>query len=216
MAEEIILYGQKYELAPLDPDELKIFDEEFQMLLNVNGSVERLILTEMKDTIRECLQAIKFALGKPTFKGLTPGDTELGWTFIRPGHVKTADTPRTDWEISLTAGYQDWLYGPAGQPFLMAEEAGLIWLYSKSYAAEPAASELKVKTGRVELVPFDIRSMWLRDNANRVYVYPHPIILVMPKTELYARLCADWAKTDVIAPGGFTVGLGRYLKKETY
>ncbi|GAI20712.1 unnamed protein product, partial [marine sediment metagenome] len=64
MAQEAVkLYGQTYNLSPLDAAELKIFNDQFIRLLGSTDSVHRRILMERREAILNGIMAIKYKLG---------------------------------------------------------------------------------------------------------------------------------------------------------
>jgi hypothetical protein len=210
------IYGIKLPETQLTTEELDIFHRQIRQLVGTVDSVERRIILDNIETIIAGIQAIKHKLNNPYFAGLNPHDAEIGMSLIRPGHVKSEDKPRTNWSIKLNEGYQDWLFGAPGQPFIVGDDHGIIALYIKSFAVEPKISEMIIKFGRIELIPIDVRSIVFGDNENHVKITPIPPILVMPKEGLHIRISADKAGNDELALGGITAGLGRYLRKESY
>ena len=84
------LYGTDYALADLDDTEQTIFDAQFGTLINVDSSVERELYQDRRSTIINGIRAIKHDQENIAFRGLNPSDTELGFGFIRPTHVKVS------------------------------------------------------------------------------------------------------------------------------
>jgi len=206
-----IVFGvEEYNRAALSREELGLFKAEFDTLFNVTDSIEKRMLQERFDTIQACTEAIKFALDSKPFKGIAPADTEIGWSRIRPEHFGM-----TNWKVSLTAGWQDWL-GSWTSPYTVPDDVGFIILGFKSYSATPKLAAVHVKVGRQEFVPIDVRFIKAKDNPNGVAIAPIPTLILVPKVEVAIRFQSDETADDEIEPVGIAVGLGRYLKKESY
>lgn len=226
MSEKFELYGRTYDLAPLDEIEMAYFNQQFETLFGVDDSIERRIMMDRKDMVITAIRAVKAAIvSKPTFRGLNPGDTELGFSPIRPVHVKRAGLLRSTWEHAVTVdadrtadSWADWLVSTgAGVGYTLDKRMGQVILYLKSFVSPtPFVSAVKFKVGRTELVPFPLRSIKLGDNEHDVAIYPVPTVFVMPGVDsLYVDLLADKSGTEELALGGLTIGLGAFLKETT-
>lgn len=211
------LYGTDYSLADLDDTEQAIFDAQFGTLLNVDSSVERQLLEDRRSTIINGIRAIKYDQENPTFKGLNPSDSELGFGMIRPTHVKVSGTQLTVWGTSVTTSWADWLgSASSGVGYAISANTGLILLGLKSLTSpQPFLSEVNIKVGRTQLIPIDVRSLQVGDNVNNVAIIPLPTVYAKKREEFLIRIRGDVAGTDYIIPLGFTVGLGAFLKAET-
>lgn len=214
---KVNLYGTDFKLAELDDNEQEVFDSQYKTLIGTTDSVERLILEERRATVINGIRAIKYDLDDPAFAGLNPSDSELGFGFIRPTHVKVTGTQLTAWGTSVTTSWAQWLgSATAGTGYAISADAGMVLLYLKSLTSpQPFLSAINLKIGRTQLVPIDVRSLQIGDNVNGVAIYPIPTIYAIARQELLIRIIADVAGTDYIVPGGFTVALGKFLKSET-
>jgi len=219
LSQKFELYGRQYGLAPLDETEMAYFNQQFETLFGTDDSVERQIMTDRKSMVLTAIRAVKAAIAtKPSFRGLNPGDTELGFSPIRPIHVKRGDgvgAVRATWDHDVSAEtWADWLCSSTGNKgYVLDRRMGQVILYLKSFKVSPLASEVQFKIGRTQLVPFPFRSIKLGDNVHNVAVYPVPTMFVMPGTdELFADLYADRGGTAELALGGLTIGLGAFLK----
>ncbi len=221
MSEKFELYGRQYDLANLDETEMAYFNQQFEALFGTDDSIERRIMMDRKDMVITAIRAVKAAItSHPTFRGLNPGDTELGFSPIRPIHTKRGDgvgAIRNTWEHVVTAEtWADWLCSSTGNTgYTLDKRMGQVILYLKSFVSpKPYAAAVKFKIGRTELVPFPFRSIRLGDNEHGVAIYPVPTMFVMPGVDaLFADLYADKSGTAEIALGGLTIGLGAFLKE---
>jgi len=214
---EVMLYQTRYKLADLDETEQEIFDTQFATLINSNSAVERELYEDRRQTIINGIRAIKHDQENPAFRGLNPADSELGFGFIRPTHVKVSGSQLTVWGTSVTTSWADWLgSASSGVGYAISANAGLIHVGFKSLTSpQPFLSEVNIKIGRTQLVPICVRSLQIGDNKNQVAVYPTPTVYALKREEFLVRIRGDVAGTDYIIPMGFTVGLGRFLKSET-
>jgi len=223
MPEKFRLYDKDYELADLDATEMAYFDSQLQTLFGTDDSVERQLIMDRRELILLAVRAVKQAISShPTFRGIYAGDTELGFSPIRPVHTKRGDgvgAIRDTWDHAVTAEtWADWLCSStANTGYLLDKRMGQIILYLKSYTSPvPYVSEVQFKIGRTQFLPFDFRSIRLGDNKHNIAVYPLPTMFVMPSTdELFADLYADVTGTENLALGGLTIGLGAFLKNTT-
>jgi len=209
---DVIEFGiETYKRARLTDEERKILEAEFATLFNVDDSMEKKMLKARLDTIIAGLEAVKFALDNKPFRGVLPADTEIGWGRIRPEHLG-----KSNWKVSIaSAGWTDWL-GTWTSPYTVHEDVGFIVIGFKSYSASPKLAAVHAKIGRQEMVPIDVRFIKAKDNPNNVAVASIPTLILMPKVEASIRLQFDETGEDEVEPIGVAVGLGRFLKKETY
>lgn len=215
---DITMYGSKLTLASLDSDEQEILEDNFNKLLSTTDSQVRRIFEERVDTIVAGVMAIKEKLNRRKFRGMNPGDAEIGFGFIRPEFVKDTGAIINDWNVTLTgmATWDTWLSATgdaAGEP--LSEDHGLIITHLVSQVTpEPFIRAVHFQIGRVNLIPEDISDIILGDNENGVAVFPVPTKIVLPEDELRLDLTGH-AGTEYLKLGGLVVGLGRLLKAET-
>lgn len=217
MSEKFELYGRQYDLADLDDIEMAYFNQQFETLFGTDDSVERALMRDRKDMVITAIRAVKAAIsGRPAFRGLNPGDTELGFSPIRPVHVKRHGSIYATWDHTVSAEtWTDWLASStSGSGYTLDKRMGQVILGIKSFQSpEPLISEAHFKIGRTDLVPTTLRSIRLGDNKHNVAIYPLPTMFVMPAVdELYAEVFCDKAGTMKAAPLGLTIGLGAFIK----
>lgn len=215
---EINLYGQKYTMAALDADEQAVLEDNYNKLLGTADSQIRRILEERADTIVAGIMAIKEKLDSRKFRGMNPGDMEIGFGFIRPEFVKDTNTIINDWNVTLTGmgTWDTWLSG-AGDTggFQLSEDHGLIITHLVSQVSPvPFVRSVHFKIGRIDLIPEEVSDIILGDNTNQISVFPIPTKIVLPEDEFMLTLTGH-AGTEYLKLGGLVVGLGRLLKAET-
>ena len=210
---DVTLYGTKYVLSTLDDVEQEIFDDQYTKLIGANTSVERELFEDRRGTIINAIRAVKYNLNEVAFRGLNPSDTELGFGFIRPTHVKvTTNTQLLVWGTAVTTSWADWLSTSSLTGFALSADSGMVIIGFKSLTSpQPFISEINIKIGRIQLVPFDVRSIQIGDNKNNVAFCPIPTVYALPRDELLIRIRGDVAGTDYIIPLGFTIAKGKFL-----
>ena len=215
------LYDRTYNLAALDTTEMTYFNNAFSTILGTHDSVERQILMDRQSMVLTAVQAVKAAVypANPNFRGLEPGDMELGMAEIRPVHTKIGNgSPQPIWDFTISpATWTDWLVATGGGVgYTLDKRFGQLILYAKSFDTPvPLASELWFKIGRTQLMPMDIRNIQLLDNVNNTPVFPLPSMLVLPSVDqLYAQMWSDYGGVSRLGIGGLTIGLGAFLKSQ--
>lgn len=218
---DIVLYGQSVQMSPLDREEQEVFEAQFDKLMGMNDSVERELLQDRKDVVLAGIKAIKYKMNGPRFTGWNPADNELGWSAIRPPHVRVNNLIITNWaQVFAVAGvWQRWLDGGAATtPYTAPYACGqiIVGMMSVPYltSVQPLISAARWEIDRQVLVPFDLRPIALGDNARQVPIYPHPTVLILPRSSVICRTVAEIAGTDYVRPVGLSVGLGKFLKLE--
>lgn len=222
---ELTLYAQKFSLAPLDTEEQALFEDNFNKLLSTTDSQVRRILEERVDTIVAGVMAIKEKLNRRKFRGMNPGDAEIGFGFIRPGYTRVGGnatgSERVNWAVTFAAigTWVGYLNGAAlpntTTPFSMSEDHGLIITHLVSQVSPtPFIREVHFHIGRVDLIPEDVSDILIGDNANQVAVFPIPTKIILPEDELLVIANGE-AGTEQLKLGGLVVGLGRLLKLDT-
>ncbi len=238
------IYGVEYNLTPLDGEEFSYFVESFLNVLNSVSSIERAIYVQRARYVMGLIGLVKMSgAGGATnarFKGFNPADNELGIQLIRPGHVGLATAiagityNNWIWGPGAAGGggaafpnahavgvsnWNNWI-GTLAAPFRMGGalgSAGLIYMALVSNDGAPITSEVRDQIGqRADLNPVDVRRLAIFDNENQTQVYPIPTGIVPPRIGLFKELNLDRSGETEIALGGFTVGLGRYLRWRTY
>jgi len=218
---EISLYGQKFSLAPLDAEERIILEDNYNNLLSTTDSQVRKIFEERADTIVAGIMAIKEKLNRRKFRGMNPGDAEIGFGFIRPGYTKSGGNTglfnRADWSVTFNVvgtwvAYLDG--GSLTTPFPLTEDHGLIITHLVSQVSpNPFVRAVHFEIGRINLIPEDVSDIMIADNTNQVAVFPIPTKVVLPEDELLIRVTGE-VETEELKLGGLVVGLGRLLKAE--
>ena len=215
-AQTITLFDTQYTLAPMNDNELSIFNAQFPTLFGVPDSEERLIMSARVNIFMYGLRAIKYKLDNPAFKGLNPADNELGFGSIRPQFTCTALAGyKTNWNQVLVANtWTDYFFTGADTGYQIGRDFGLIVTHLASYVSPtPFVSEVHNVIGRTDIIPTDVRPIKLADNNNGIAYYPLPSMFMMPRDTWWLEIMADNAGTEILQPGGLVVGFGRVLKE---
>lgn len=236
---QVEIYGQKLTCATMSDEEDRYFDTHFEGLFGTSDSVLRRILSERKDTIYQGVRAIKYALENPFFRGAVPADAEIGFSLIRPGHVKgwnrawgarntLQDSTGIGWRMQYASAmiWRDWLASAAGVGFLLTQWHGLIITHLSSHnSPTPFTVGVVFNVSRSLSVPFDLHHLLIGDNVNGVSYFPVPTQIALPRGEVLVRTVSGYqhivvggtgAVIDSLQLGGVTVATGQFLKQETY
>ena len=208
-------------MAALDAEEQAILEDNFNKLLSTTDSQVRKIFEERADSIVAGIMAIKEKLNGRKFRGMNPGDAEIGFGFIRPVHVKTggvaAGNRRLNWLVNFGVigtwvAYLDGLN--AATPFPLSEDHGLIITHLVSQTTPvPFVRAVHFQIGRVNLIPEDVSDILIGDNDNGVPIFPIPTKIVLPEDQLLVTANGE-VGAEHLKLGGLVVGLGRLLNPE--
>lgn len=231
------IYGRTLTLDTMSQDEINYFDAHFDGLFGTSDSILRRILDERKATIFQGVRAIKFTLKGPFFRGTVPADNELGFSLIRPGHVKgwnRAWGARNQLQDGTAIGWRqryasamiwvDWLASAAATGFQLSRFHGLIITHlSSQNSPTPYTVGITFAIGRSISVPFDLHHLSLGDNTNTVSFFPVPTQIALPEEQVLARTTSGYLAQaagvpviDSLQLGGVCVGRGDFLKQESY
>jgi len=218
-APSVVLSGESFELGKaFTADELAIWKDQFATLMAGPGSEERKIQLDRIRAYVTGTRAILQSLNRPAFKGINAGDTEGGFSHIRPVFTIMgggAGVAPLTWSFALTTTLSPWLYENGTTAYTIGNGFGLIITHLLSLITPtPYMAEIQVKTSRADRLPIDVRALRIADNVNGVAVIPIPTIIALPKSTLYIRARSDASGTDEVAVRGLVVGLGRALKAE--
>lgn len=211
---KIDIMGVSHATGQVSPEEKALFEAVFNTMIGALTSEERALFKQRKDVIFAGLEIAKEAFNNKAFRGFNPADTDIGIQFIRPEHVN-----RVNWEVDFTTagawvGYVN--DGTANdKPYSLSEDLLLVIIGMASLSGVPKIDEDYVKVGKLEYSPYVLTSMKLRDNENRVAVYPTPTVVVEPKQAFLMQVRSYETGTDVVKPIGVVFGLGRTLNKQT-
>lgn len=214
MAETIDVMGISHTAGNLTPEENRLFEAVFNTMIGALTSEERALFKQRKDVIHAGLRIAKALFDNKSFKGFNPADTDIGIQFIRPEHFN-----RKDWAVNFTTagawvGYVN--DGSANDsPYSLNEDLLVVMIGMASLASVAKIDEQYIKVGKLEYSPYVLSNIQLRDNENRVPIYPTPSVIVEPKQAFLMQVRSYSTGSDVVRPIGVVFGLGRTLNKQT-
>ena len=211
--------------TPLVGKEEAKFSVQIDNLFGPKDGVVYELLQTYKNQIRGFVEAVKFALGNPTFGGQLAEDMELGFAPVRPAHLKdnggnsllgsavTADgayfkiTYATEW-VTLAEGS---LNDDVGMIVF-----GIIDLYDGD-TITARTDGIRVQVGQRSLLPLDVSNAILTDNRNDVPAWNFNAIPVLPKEYFKIEVHSPDYDSGTPTTGkikllGVAVGRGRFLK----
>lgn len=213
MAGNINVMGVTHTVENISGEEKALFEAAFNTMIGALTSEERALYKQRKDVIYAGLQIAKAVFQRKAFKGFNPTDTDIGIQFIRPEHFN-----RKDWKVSFTTAGA-WVGfvndgSSADSPYSLDEDLLVVMIGMASMTSVPKIDEQYVKVGKLEYAPYVLSNIQLRDNENRVSMYPTPTVIVEPKQAFLMKVRSYDTGDDVIRPLGVVFGLGRTLNKQ--
>jgi len=216
---EIILDGVSHKLALLDAEELAIFNAQFPMLLAPSSGITRQVQLQRVEAYIVAIRTIKQQLDGVPFRGLQPGDSELGFQAIRPQFTHDPDTStyRKNWEKSLVANRWTAFIGTNQTTgYKVGDDFGIVVTHATSFAApRPFAAEFRAVVSRRYLAPYPLRGSLVRGTEIDSVVYPLSTLVMVPKSYWFVQLLAYEGGTEHLEMGGLVIGLGRALAETT-
>lgn len=156
------------------------------------------------------------------FGGLNPGDNEVGFEILRPGHITSdpADGAVTnDWfHDPPGAGWNDWI-GDGGDNNRTLDDTQVVLILGLADQAEDTSiSGYNVQQfGRnVDMVPKDLTHFKQPVNERSQYITPLPTMVAQENDSIHLRLRHDRDLESQPRLLGFTFGLGTYMNNEDY
>jgi len=206
------IMGVSHTTLPATDEEKALFEAVFNTMIGALTSEERALFKQRKDVIYAGLEIAKAVFDNKRFMGFNPADTDIGIQFIRPEYLN-----RNDWKVTFsTAG--SWVGfvndgSSADAMYSLSEDLLLIKIGTASLSTVPKIDEEYTKVGKLEYSPYVLTNIKLKDNENRVYIYPTPTVIVEPKQSFVMKVRSYETGDDIIRPIGIVYGLGRTLNK---
>lgn len=213
----------------LTGEEKQIFDAQWAELWHYPASYERKFIQGKLPIVLQLVQASKNALDEKKFGGFSCGNSEIGISPIRPGHVGLVNgrAPEADqvwkWKHdavvpSSTTGFENWIHSPtaATTAFQVHKDACIIPLYIVEENCSPRIQCVKMDIGRADILYYDVCACRIRDYTSGINLIPLPTTFWGPEVDVLVALQHKYNGTTEPRLGGFTVALGTFLDATTY
>ena len=163
------IQNENYQESVLTDNEMKIFENEWNMMFLPEWNLERKFLNLKKATVLAGLKAAKNALAEKAFGGFNAGANEIGLSTIRPGHVGLAKsgsdtaaegdntwiwTSGTVAKPGYNVGFENWIHSPntATTAYSVPEDMFIMPLYFVEQSVSPKVQTLKMDIGRQDIL----------------------------------------------------------------
>lgn len=219
----VAVHNRSFSTEAFTSDEADLFVSQYDSLIS---GLESSMLTELLSTRSEAIARgatyAKHELGNKVFGGVNAGDNEIGFSIMRPGHVRAdADTGDTvnDWYYEAdSSGWNDWIGDGSANNYALDEDQVNVSLAFLDQDVNTEVSAININEfGRnMDMLPYDLNEMRLLDNDNDVKVQELPTMVASDRDTIHARLRYDRPVESQPRLFGVTFGMGSYLNAEDF
>lgn len=221
---EVEVHDQSFPTEPFDRDEAQLFEVQLnQLIAHLDSSMFLEVLQQRAQTIADVAAFAKHDLEAKNFGGINAGDNEIGFSILRPGHIRAdpaTGAAENDWYFTPGAtGWVDWIGDGAGNNKVVDEDEVLLVLaFTDQEDAATEISGINVdEFGRnMDMLPQDLNDARLFDNDNEQQVVSLPTLIGQENDDVHIRLRADRDVERQPRLFGFTFALGTRLNVEDY
>lgn len=225
------LFGMDYTVSPLSKEELTIFASEFDTYFGNKMYLHGLHTRHRVMAILTALRIAKSAIGagNMVFKGIKASPSELGWQWIRPGHIMrttgTTETASNVWDFDFTVtgtttAHKVWIgYGTSFASKVNIDKNCLILMLGlASFSPMATIDEIHVEHGNVTYNPEVVKyGLQLADSDGRVPLTPVHTRIFGPTNQVRVYTRNDRTIADhQISVFGITFGEGNFLSTDYY
>jgi hypothetical protein len=224
----VTLNGIDYQLSGINDDELLIFQSEIETQLGTVRSNVGLLVRDRVNAILTGLRIAKAKInGNPTFKGIKANSSELGWSYIRPGHIMRTtsgtETCTNVWDYAFTAnatgdakkgflGINAW-----ADPLTVDKNAMMVLLGLVPFTVSPTIMEIQIDHNNTSYNPEVVDyGLYLGDAPEGIGLAPIQTRYLAPTDKFRMMTRNRFTATQQIRPFGVTFGLGSYMKTDMY
>jgi hypothetical protein len=225
----VTLWGNDYQLAALNSDELAIIQSEIETQLGVvRSNIGLLVRDRYNSVLTGCRIAKSKINGNPVFKGIAAGPTELGWSFIRPGHIMRTssgtETCSNVWDYDFTANTtaaakKAWIgmNTSYADPITIDKNALIVLMGVVPFTPQPTIQEIQVQHGNTSYNPEVVDyGIYLGDAPEGIGVAPIRTRYLCPTDKFQVWTRNRFTATQNMRMFGITFGLGTFLKTDYY
>jgi hypothetical protein len=226
----VTLNGIDYQLSGINEDELLIFQSEIETQLGTVRSNVGLLVRDRVNAILTGLRIAKAKIpGNPTFKGIKANSSELGWSYIRPGHImRTAaasETCNNVWDFAFTSNAttdakRNWVgfdATPYASPITVDKNAMMVLLGLVPFSPSPTVQEIQIDHNNTSYNPEVVDyGLYLGDAPEGIGLAPIQTRYLAPTDKFLMKSRNRFTATQQIRLFGITFGLGSYMKTDMY
>jgi len=226
---KLVTQGEEFAETGLTGQEMGILKGQWKDLFMPEWSFERRFINSHFDKVINAVECAKNALDELRFGGFNAGNSEIGISPIRPGHVgmTTGDVPEADnvwkWKHdtkkeAYNVGFEYWIHSPttATTAFAVNEDEFIYPMYIVEENASPKIQTIKMNIGRTNILYYDVRASRLRDYQTGINLIPLPTTFWLPNMDVQVALGFKYAGVTEPRLGGFTIAKGSFLNATSY
>ncbi len=225
----LAIQNEEFAQTDLTPDEMNLLVGQWNDLYIPSWGFERQFIGSKFETVKLFAAVAKNALDELKFGGFNCGNSEIGISPIRPGHVGLVNgaVPEADnvwkWKHDCrkeanTVGLENWIHSPttATTAFNIATTYAVYPMYIVEENACPKIQTIKMDIGRTNILHYDVRAARLRDYQTGTNLIPLPTTFWLKNMDVLVAL--GFLAPGVTEPrlGGFTIGQGAFLNATSY
>jgi len=226
---KLAIQNEEFAQTSLTPEEMSYLTGQFRDLFYPAWSFERQFIQSKFDTVVIAVECAKNALNELKFGGINCGNSEIGISPIRPGHVALVNgtIPEADnvwkWKHDTIkeaqgVGFENWIHSPgaAATAFTLHEDQFVYPMYIVEENCNPKIQTVKMDIGRTNILYYDVRASRIKDYAAGVNLIPLPTTFWLPEMNVLVALGFKYNGVTEPRLGGFTVGKGSFLSSTYY
>lgn len=217
------VHNKSFPTESFDSDEAEMFTSQLDTILTGTSSEVMGNLFERRaSTIGRVAAYAKHELDSKVFGGINAGDNEIGFSVLRPGHIRADPAngnSQNDWYFDpSTAGYEDWIGDGSTNNYDVGEDQVVNVFGFTDQDSNTEVSGVNVQRfGRnMDMLPQDLNDARMRDNDTEQAVVELPTLVGSDNDSVHIRL--DHSRLVESQPRlmGITYGIGAYLNTESY
>lgn len=215
---------KEFPTVGLDREEAQLLEDQVnELIADFDSELLNKIIEQRAGVIANHAAFAKQVFDEKRFAGIQPGDNEIGFDILRPGHIfnDSTGTRQNDWYFDPGGtGWTDWIGDgtSANNRTYGADETSIVLGLMDQEEAQSEISGVNVdQFGReVDLIPQDTMAMRLKDNENDLQFTSFPTLIAQENDEIHVRLRFDRNVERQPRLFGFTFALGTFLNTEDF
>lgn len=221
---ELASHANEFGTESFTQNEAQLFQNQVNdLLVGLRGTAMGALLRQRQGTLARVAAYAKAELDGNTFGGINAGDNQIGFSVLRPGHIRSdpaSGASENDWFFDPdTTGVVDWIGNGGSNNFTVSEDqVSVAFAFADQSEGQSPISMLDIETfGRnMDLLPTDTNNARLRDNTTEQQAVPIPTVVASERDQVYCKLRVDKAVERQPRFFGVTFGLGSFLNNDEY
>ena len=219
----VAVHSRSFSTEAFTQDEADLFASQFDSLISgLDSSMLQNVLANRAMAVARGATYAKHELDDKVFGGVNAGDNEIGFSIMRPGHVRadpSSGDPVNDWYYEPSSeGWNDWIGDGSGNNYDLDEDQVNV---SFAFLDQDVSSEVSAinvaEFGRnMDMLPYDLNDMRLLDNDTGLKIQELPTMVASDRDTIHARLRYDRVAESQPRLFGVTFGMGSYLNAEDF